>query len=365
MKKVILLFVLLTVGFLGGALIGNAAGFDPVISGAIVVVGSLFASVPSGAIAAGIDVSDIVSALGQYMSVPKTMTDLWHRLYTGYELAPYMRRIGGQTGKYVGIAGGMTEVTQPWQSGFTPKGTAEFTPYENQVYRAKVDYVIDNIDEIVGSWTQFLHDEEKERKDWPLVKYILEMVLLPKVIEEHNTAMCRGVYAAPTPGTPGAAIAQMNGLLTIIANEITATNLTPIPTGVVAVTDALDKFETFADGIDPKFADKGGIILCSKTMERYYKKDYRANFGSTNDVNSKGQTKLDDYNISIVGLEGFGTSQRMVFVTEGNLLHLYDKVFAPNQFQVQQDKRDVVIFTDWHTGVGFNSLDGVFVNDQA
>jgi len=127
----------------------------------------------------------------------------------------------------------------------------------------------------------------------------------------------------------------------------------------------LDKFETFADGITPAYADKGGIIFCSKTMERFYKKDYRSTFGSTNDQAAKNNLKLDTYDIKIVGLEGFGSSQRMVFTPANNLLHLYDKVFAAGQFQIQQDKRDVIIMSDWHTGVGFNSITPVFVNDQA
>jgi len=365
LKESSLVAVLLSVAFLAGAVIGNVFGFNPMISGTVAVVGSLFAAIPSGALAAGIDVSDILTDLGAYMKTPQAMTDLWYRLFTGYELAPYMKRVGGQTGKYFGISSSMSEVTQGWQSGWTPKGTLDLVPFENQTFRTKVDYVIDNIDDVVGSWLQFLHDEGKERKDWPLVKYILQYELAPKVIEEHNIAMCRGSYVAPTPGTPGAAIAQMDGLLTIIADQITATALTPIVTGAVSSTDALDKFETFADGITPAYADKGGIIFCSKTMERYYKKDYRATFGSTNDQAAKNNLKLDTYDMKIVGLEGFGTSQRMVFTPANNLLHLYDKIFSAGQFQIQQDKRDVIIMSDWHTGVGFNSITPVFANDQA
>lgn len=365
MKKLSLVSVLLSVAFLAGAIVGSMFGFNPMISGAIVATGSLFASVPAGAFATGIDVSDIVTDLGAYMSVPKTMQELWSRLFTGLELAPYTKKISGVTGSYAGVQSTMSEVLQPWQSAFTKKGVATMTPYLNQVYRMKVDYVIENIDDVVGSWLMFLHDETKERKDWPLVKYILEMELLPKVIEEMNSAMCVGEYAAPTPGTAGAAADSMNGLLTIIANEITATNLTAITTGAIASTDAVSKIETFADGIDTKWTDKGGIIFCSKTVERYYKKDYRDTFGLTNDKDAKNNTKLDHYNINLVGLEGFGSSQRLVYVAPNNLLHLYDKIFQPSQFQVQQDKRDVVLFSDWHTGVGFNSLDAVYVNDQA
>jgi len=368
MKKIALissLVVLLALAFSFGHTAGAAAEINPIAVGFVAVIGACIAMNPKGSMASGIDVTQIVADLGKYLTVPKTATDIWRRLFSGLELSPYLRKIGGQTGKYVGMSSSTTEVMQPFQSGWTPKGTTTFTPFINDVFRSKVDFLIDNIDEIVGSWLIFLHDETKDRKDWPLVKYIVEFELIPRIIEEQNVAMCRGVYLAPTPGTAGDAIDTMNGLQTIITDQITATTITPIVTGSVSASTGVDRFETFADGIDSKYSDKGGVILCSKTLERYYKQDYRATFGSTNDPAAKNNTALDHYNIKIVGLEGWGTSQRMVFSQNGNLLHLYDKIFTPSTFQVQADKRDVILLADWHAAIGLNTLDGVFANDQA
>lgn len=353
------------VAMLFGALVALVSGFNPAYGAVISFAGSTIAQAPAGSLHAGVDLSAVVSDLGAYLQVPKTAIEIWSRLFTGLELNPYLTKKGGVTGSYAGVASSTSELMQPFQQGFTPKGTTTFTPFMNQVYRAKVDFLLDNIDDVVGSWLMFLHDETVERKDWPLVRFIVEKELLPKLVEEMNAAMCRGVYVAPTAGTAGTSLGTMNGLLKIVADQITATALTPIATGTIAASTGLDKFETFADGIDPKYSGKGGVIFCSKTLERYYKSDYRATFGATNDQAAKNQTKLDHYNIEIVGLEGFATSSRMVFVQKGNLLGLYDKIFTPSTFQVQQDKRDVILMSDWHIGVGLNTLDGVFVNDQA
>lgn len=356
------------VAFLFGAVIGPTVGANAFAAGAVTLGGYSIANMPQGVAANGIDISAITAAITSYMSVPKNVAGIWRRMYTEMELMPYMRKISGQTGKYSGFQSSNTEVLQAFQKAFTAKGTVSFTPYISNVFRLKVDFLLDNIDEIVDGYLNFMYDETKTRAEWPIAKYIIEFHLVPSMIEELNTALCRGSYVAPTPGTAGNSIDSMDGLQTIIADEITATNLVPIVTGAIASTDAVDKLETFADAIDPKYANKGGVILCSKTVERYYKTDYRASFGTTNDKDAKNNTKLDNYNISLVGVEGWGTSHRLLFTptgAKGNLLYLYDKIFTPKTFQVQQDKRDVVMMADFHSGAGFNTLDEVFVNDQA
>jgi len=348
-----------------GALLSLVIGISPILGGSVSLALSLIAFTPRGAFRTGIDLSDVTTALGKYMSVPRTAQDIWSRLFQGLELAPYLKKIGGQTGKYVGVNSITTELMQPFQKGFTPKGTVDFNPYINDVFRAKVDFLLDNIDDVYASWVMFLADETKERKDWPLVRYIVEFELLPKVIEEMNFAMCAGSYVAPTLGTAGASLATMNGYKTQITSLITGGSLTPIVTGAISATNALDSLETFADGIDSKYSDKGGVIFCSKSVERFYKQDYRATFGATNSADAKNQLKLDNYNIKLVGLEGWGASQRLMFSNNnGNMIHLYDKIFTPSTFQVQQDKRAVVLMADWHQAVGFNTLTGVYVNDQ-
>lgn len=359
------MLVLMALAYSFGALLGVATGFNPIVSGSVSLVASAVVQAPKGALFTGVDLSDVTTALGKYMSVPKVAQDIWSRLFQGLELAPYMKKIGNQTGKYVGVNSITSELMQPFQKGWTPKGTVDFNPYINDVFRAKVDFLLDNIDDVYASWLMFFADETKERKDWPLVRYIVEVELLPKIIEEMNFAMCGGAYVAPTAGTAGASLATMNGYKTQITSLITAGSLTPIVTGAISPTNALDSLETFADGIDSKYSDKGGVIFCSKSVERFYKQDYRATFGSTNSADAKNQLKLDNYNIRLVGLEGWGSSQRLMFSNNnGNMVHLYDKIFTPSTFQVQQDKRSVILMADWHQAVGFNTLTGVYVNDQ-
>ena len=173
-----------------------------------------------------------------------------------------------------------------------------------------------------------------------------------------------GVYAAPTPGTAGASIASTDGILTKIAAEIVASNITPIVTGVLGSTDTLTKTELFHDSLPSKFRSMPGVLFMSSTNALYYQRNYRTAFGGTNDQNAKGNLKLDGTKKEIVGLDCFEGSDRILFTPKNNLLCMYDKVYAPSTFEVQQDKRDVNIFTDFHRGYGFGNLSEVFVNDQ-
>lgn len=363
-------FTLLFVAFAFGSFAGEAFGINGIVTGSLFVMGGLIANNPIGSLASGISLAginpvDIVSDLSKYMAIESNQMNFFRKLRNGLELAPYVKSIGGQRGNYVGVSSSTSELLQAFQQGWTPKGTTSFVGYNNPIYRLKMDYILDNIDSVVDSWLFFLSDESIERKDWPLTRYIMEMELLPTVIEEMNTAMCKGSYVAPTAGTAGNSINSMNGILTIVTNEITAGDLTPIVTGSISTTNAVARFETFMDGIDPLVANKGGRILCSTTVARFYKKNYRSLFGSTNDMAAKNNLKMDEYDVEIVPINGMGTSQRLVFSQEGNLVHLYDKLVAPSGFNIQQDKRNVSIFTDWHCAIGFQSLQGIFVNDQA
>ena len=95
----------------------------------------------------------------------------------------------------------LTRVVQPFQKGWTPLNASAFTPNELKLYHFKVDEDIDP-DDIEATWLGFLANEAVLRKDWPLVRYIIEKGYIPKINEDMElNEYGSGVYAAPTPGT--------------------------------------------------------------------------------------------------------------------------------------------------------------------
>lgn len=350
-----------------GASFAIAYEFNPIAGGLTGVFLAGLSKSPQGSLRSGIDLSEVVSQLGTYLNVPKNANGFWRRIYNELELLVYARKKSGQVGRHIGMQSSNTQVLQAFQKLFTPKGDVAFTPYISQVFRLKVDFLLDNIDEIYDSYLHFLADETIDRKDWPLVKYIVEYHLIPSIVDELNIASCVGYFVPPTPNVAGASINSMDGLLTIVAKEVANGAITPIITGAIAANNAVSKVETFADGIDVNYTKQGGVIFCSHDVARKYKGDYRTLFGATNDQKAKNNTFLDNYKIELVPLLGFGASQRLVFTptgSKGNLLWLYDKILNPTKFEVQKQYRDIILMTDFNAGVGFETTDTVFTNDQ-
>ena len=354
----------LAIVFTVSAFIGMAVGFEPLTFGAVAVVLTLLVKKPKGSFAAGLDVSEVASQLNEYIHTGYNLRDIWKRAMQQLEFEQYMFKKSGVRGKFSFLNSSSTEVLQPWQKAWTPKGAVAFTPYINEAFHQKIDFTIDNIDEIFDGYLNFMGDETLLRKDWPLVRYIMEQHIMPQVIEELNIQSAQGVHDAPTPGTAGASIDGANGILTIVENEITATNLDEIVTGAITVSNAVEKTELFLVSIDDKVLKNCKQLFMNKTNARFYHKNYRALFGSTNDPMSKGNLKLDYYDIEVVGLDAFAGKNRIMTTPVGNMVVGYDKIYTPNSMDVQQDKRVVNLLADFVRGYGFKTLAEVYVNDQ-
>src|SRR5690554_85691 len=182
----------------------------------------------------GLDLTALNAQLGAY--VRKYEKSIWKLVTQDIELEKYMRKVSGVTDEYVISTGSVSEVLQPFQNGWTPKGTTSFNPRINKVHQIKVDYLIDNIDDIYRTYLTYLATEGVKRSEWPLVRYIVSELIVPKMREEIAELSVNGNYAAPTPGTAGASIDSTDGILTVVGDEITATNLTPITTGVMNIS---------------------------------------------------------------------------------------------------------------------------------
>jgi hypothetical protein len=364
MKK-ILNIVFVALFLVGAILVGNSVGASSIITVSVVLSASLLikASGLELGFKTGFDISEVVSQLGAYAR--KYEAQIWTEVKRGLVFEQYMRKVPNITSQYVMTASSNTEFLQPFQKAWTPKGSVDFKPRINSVNQIKIDYLIENMNEIYDSYLQFLVDEKKLPNQQPFVKYIVDNHIIPSITEELDLISAKGVHATPTPGTAGASIACTDGILTIVADEITATNLTPITTGVITATNAVDKVELFNDTLPSKYSEMSGNIYMSKTMEKFYKRDYRNTFGLTNDQNAKNQTKIDATNKVIVGLECFEGSQRILFTPDNNMLCMYDQILTPTNLDIQLEKRNVNVLGDFKRGYGFGTLETVFVNDQA
>jgi hypothetical protein len=194
----------------------------------------------------------------------------------------------------------------------------------------------------------------------------MEQHLIPQVKQDLElNEIWAGVFAAPTPGTAGNAGTAMNGFRKFIADQITASRITPFVTGALDADAAafVDQVEAFVDSISKKYWSAPMDLCMNETNQRKFMRGYRAKYGqNANFQDNKG--KVDFTNLTIVGLPSMGTSSRIWCSPKGNLIRLGKKTQNIEKFQLESVDRKVKLFTDFYVGVGAVIPEIVFCNDQ-
>lgn len=273
-----------------------------------------------------------------------------------------------QEGQNVGIHYSVIdEVVQPFQKTFTAKGTLNLSASKITQRRHKVDFSF-HPDDIAGSWEGFLLDENKKREDYPLVKYIINDKLMPKVEEDRMNQVWNGSYVAPTVGVAEPAVEAVHGFKKIIADAITATEITPFALGAITSANAFEYLESFLTSIPSKFRYKAMTVHMSSTNALYYLRDRRGTFPYER---LSGENKVDFSNLIIKGHDDMEGSNRIFCTLPGNMLRIvHKKRNAMTNIDVEPAKREIAIMADWYECFGFaiitNGTDQyVFCNDQA
>lgn len=335
---------------------------SPVL-GAVGLAGSILAiSQPSAYAASGIDITKLSDLLGAYMR--KYATDIWRAALNDIELEKYMRKVPGVSDEYVQPSSSHDEFLQPYQKGWTPKGTVSFDALINKVRQIKMDIELEDLDELHRSYLAYMASEEFTRDKWPIVKYIVINHVIPGIRQEIANFSAYGKYIAPTPGTAGASINSVDGILTVTANQIDAGKIIPLTTGVLTDDDILDQVDAYYQQIPKPYRSMAGDILVAPEVTFMYDRAYFAKYNAspmiTSDINAitiRGTRKR------LVAIPEFEGSQRMIHTPKGNMLCMYDKIEVPGQFDVQKDKRIVNILSDFKRGYGYGNLKEVFCND--
>lgn len=140
---------------------------------------------------------------------------------------------------------------------------AKFTDRILTVHQSKWDFDIDP--------EQYRNTYLASDSKAPFYQFILDQVAEEYQAAINDSVLLSGVYDAA--GTTAAAIG--NGIKTIMAAEVTATNKTAIAVGTIDATNAVTKVETFASAHQSWKREQSGVIFCSFATFDNYKKHYR------------------------------------------------------------------------------------------
>lgn len=350
-----------------GAVLGSFIGM-PVVGALVFTSLAMFAEVPKGALSVdGIDVSLVRSQVEEYFKYySKTV---WTQILKGTDFEQYMRKIGGVRNKYVTSSAVRGEMLQPYQPGWTPKGGVEVKPYINDLFTIKSDLTFeeDKINELYTTYlANIMVDETKTPDNQPFVVWFVQNHLIPGWTEELRAMSVKGEFVAPTTGTPGASLESANGIFTIIRNEVAGGGITPLAIGEITSSNIVDKLELFHRSLPSEYKSLSGNIFMSTNMVEDYVTAYRDAFGRNQDYDGP-TVKLYNTQKTLIGLDDLNGSDRVLYTpsgANGNLLVMFDKIINPAP-STDVDKRDLHVFTKFHRGWGFETLDAVFVNDSS
>lgn len=255
-------------------------------------------------------------------------------------------------------------VARRWAAAFAPTAsTIDFVPRELEVTRAKAElqFVPQDFE------SSYLGEARKQGQNWddlPFEGYILERVMA-KLFEEHENAVWKGA-AAGSPASTDTLSQIFDGFLEIIADEITATTLTPVPVSGGAWTEAniIPTLEAMWDNLKEAYKDGDVNVFLNYNLFALYNRAYRNQFGINADRPLDGRLRLDFGNAYLVPVPGLASKNRVIMTPAGNL-HI--GIDAPDDmtFGFEQNKRYMDFWMDFNIGVqiGLVNDETIIVND--
>jgi len=259
----------------------------------------------------------------------------------------------------------MTRVLQPFQKAWTPTGAATFTPVEIKQFKMKAD-LEEYPDDLEESWLGFLASNNLDRKTWPFIRWFVEELILPQIIEDWEmNEVYDGVAAAPTPGVPGPISTSMDGIGKILADGILATTITPITTGVLETDPKLfvAQVEDMVKQIDNRYRYQPMYLAMDVDKAALYEEGFDLTYNSAyrQDTNNN-QVKYT--RTQVVGVHSMQGKSRMWATPKFNAIRLMKKSQNMGQVRIENVDRLVKLFTDFYSGVGFIFHELVFCNEQ-
>ena len=169
------------------------------------------------------NVSEIITAFGAYyLNSGQNMNNILRMLTQGAVTPSFMTPIKTEETIYRMSSVTVGSLVQSFQKDWTPSDPGIFVPNEIRKRHMKIDIDIFP-DDIEDTWLGFLASNNLSKKDWPLIRYMIEKVYIPKIHEDlEMKAYYTGKYKAPTAKTANKPEDVMDGLKSCIQKGVDA-----------------------------------------------------------------------------------------------------------------------------------------------
>lgn len=311
------------------------------------------------------DVKEIVKAFGAYYQNSGQNTKrILLALLQGAETPKYMTRIKTDDTIFRLAQGHMKKLVQPFRKGWHPSNAASFTPNELKLYKMKVDEDI-TPDEIEATWLGFLAAANLNRKDWPLIKYLIEKMYIPQIHQDMELdAYFWGVRKEPQGDEAVKPSDCMDGLHIQLQRGVDAGTINLVESiGELNPAQIFDQVEAFDDGIKGVYRNVPMNIFMSPENRIAYLRDKRAQGFYDMKSDAEVNSGVDFTPRRVVGLPSMTGYKYMFATPQDNLLHLTKREANKTSIKIEESKREVALMCDWWEGVGIG-MNGIVWTTQ-
>lgn len=343
----------------------------PAIVPAALVFLCMFVSKPAYIIGDGaIDMDDLVASLKDYANQAKT--GVFSR-FVNSAMYPWMTPIAGVRDQVPLIEVLLLDILQPGgKSTFNPtNGAVKFKDRFAKVRPGKADlqFTQVQIQQMKKSWLGILDDSQNGANPISVYDFPFEAYVFQKVTERFRKnlkqAMIKGVYN----GTGTGKLDVMDGILTLIDADITATN---IPAGNVFAGAPITATNGVAqiEGVgllsldDEDYADYPMICLASPRAITNYELDFRTRFSALPYKAGFDIKTIYGTNIEIVEVGEWSGSDRVVVTPKENLVMVYNDINMVDSMIIEREKRNLNLLMDVEAGVQYAIAEIIWTNDQ-
>jgi len=313
-----------------------------------------------------IDTQELQKEFGRYVNAQKL--EIFRSLLGTTSSLQYMTTMITDKFEVRATHSHITSVLQSFTPQWTPKGKAKFTPLTIRQYPMKINVEIipsDVIDEVLG----YLYDENLDPKDMPIVQYIVEQLVKPKLDEERETAFAIGIYKEPEAGQDGNFVANdanqvLDGYLTTLCRIKAGGNKEGINLlfdgkslgeGNQLITD----IESAIDKVSPLYKSQKLSIHADPDLVLKYARAYREKFPNTKNEDGKN-IKVDYTKFEFAEIEGMRGTGAFFITPKENFRHLMSRDPQNQKLRMATQDYAAKIYGEWREGVGFWLAEAIF-----
>lgn len=310
-----------------------------------------------------INTTELQAEFGLYVSGVKL--DIFQSLKQELTITQYMTTVTTEKTEWRAAKAIMDSVLQQFTPKWTPKGKTTFSPITIKNFKLKVNVPITPSD-IVDQYIGYLYDENMTPDQMPIVKYIVDVLLIPQLGEDLENAMSTGKFVERTQTQDGAAGSasseSMDGVVTILeALKVKVGNsVTWLLDGVELTTaNIVEQMNAAADAVAPLYKKKKMLIHADPDLILMYQRAYQAKFPNTKNEDA-AKLRLDFTNLTFAPVDGLiGTG--VFFITpKENFIHLMSRNASDAKIFLQVANYDVKVFMEFWKGVGFAMEEAIF-----